>query len=244
MRVSDGMMDDFRAFVMDVFESRAEHISDGLAKEQTSLCVKYAYLAHRAFNRATVALDFLREAVPTFNWHKYRADPDVHMKWAILRRPPGTSASGDGDDDEAVDSCPSRKQKTVTVGDKALESSGGGGVGDGDEEVDDNISSQQSNIKKLLYSLNWLRTEVMRSDCEFHRLFEQQKGLNTCLAEANNRLLADRCRMNGEINRIKNEHTLLRQQSVEQTDTIDRLMDAIQMAMQNKKSPASTFVNC
>lgn len=125
------------------------------------------------------------------------------------------------------------------MGDKASESLGGGGVGDEDEDTDVEVTAKQSAIKKLLYSLNWLR-----ADCEFHRLFEQQKGLNIYLTEANNQLLANRCRMNGEINRIKDKHTLFRNKSVEQTVTVDQLMEDIQMSIQNKMMPAERSVNC
>lgn len=113
MKSAEGMVEDFRKFVADVLESRAEHISDGLAKEQTALCNKYAYLRDRMMNRATVALDFLREALPVFDWYKYRDDPEGYMKRSILRPVPapvtmpssetapatgasGTSSAGNG----------------------------------------------------------------------------------------------------------------------------------------------------
>ncbi|XP_026820736.1 uncharacterized protein LOC113559273 [Rhopalosiphum maidis] len=226
MKLSDGMVDDFRTFVSDVFESRTEHISDGLAKEQMALCEKYAYLYDRTLNRATVALDFLREAMPVFSWHKYQAEPDEYLKRMIMRRAAIVAASSgvmstaaDGDGRPAA-----RATAPVTDDDIAAAAA-----------VDDDDGAQQSAIKKLLYRLNWLRTEVSRVDCEGQRLYEQHSELTTSLADFNRRLSDTQCRSAGDIDRHKNELTVLRQRSADQTAIIDRLMETIQLTMQDKQ---------
>lgn len=210
-------MDDFRAFASDVFESRAEHISDGLAKEQTALNLKYMYLTHRMFNRATIALDFLREALPLFCFSKYQADPEPYLKRKIIATFPPIDAQHDG----------------------GKRGNGGDGVVDGGVSNDESEEgTQQSTVKKLLYALNWLRAEVLRFDCEGQRLFEQRNRLTTSLADYNGQLSAAQCKSAGEIDRLKNELTLLRKKSSEQTTNIDRLMEAIQVAMQSQSNTA------
>jgi len=200
-----------------VFESRTEHISDGLAKEQMALCEKYAYLYDRTLNRATVALDFLREAMPVFSWHKYQSEPDEYLKRMIMRRTAvagamTTAAEGDG-----------RPAGPVTDDIVAAAA------------ADEDDGAQQSAIKKLLYRLNWLRTEVSRVDCEGQRLYEQHSELTTSLADFNRRLSDTQCRAAGDIDRHKNELTVLRQRSADQTAIIDRLMETIQLTMQDKQ---------
>lgn len=220
MKVSESMVDDFRTFVSDVFESRTEHISDGLSKEQTSLNEKYTYLRDRALNRATVALDFLREALPVFNWHKYHSEPEAYMKREILRRVPPSS----GDSSSAADG-----SGTVTQ-DKAM-------VADGGEDEDD-AQQQSSTIKKLLYSLNWMRTEVARVDCEASRLYSQRERLTAGLVATNEKRTAAQCRAANDIDRHQSELTLLRHKSNEQSKIIDRLVETIQL-MQAKQPSSS-----
>lgn len=206
------MMDDFRSFTSDVFESRTEHISDGLAKEQTAVNIKYDYLTHRMFNRATIALDFLREAVPLFSWSKYILDPTPYLKRKILSTmtPVSEQQDGGGKGDEGA-------------------TSGDGGGHDETEE-----GAQQSTVKKLLYALNWLRAEVTRVDCESQQLFEQRNQLTTNLLDYNRQLSTAQCQSANDIDQLKNELTLLRKQSSDQTDNIDRLMEAVQVAMQSQ----------
>lgn len=227
MKVSDGMLDDFRAFISDVFETRADNISDGLAKEQMALNNKYTFLEHRTFNRATVALDFLREVMPTFNWYKYQENPDMYLRRMILRRMPAMAASGDADDNDGGGG-----GGRPSGGDDGAELIGGGG----DDEEENDI--QQSAIKKLLYTLNWLRTEVSRVDCENHRLLDQRNGLTSNLVELNRHFTDDQVKSSGDIEKLKDELTLLRQRSADQSAAIDQLLETIQLAMQNKQSPA------
>ncbi|XP_027840449.2 uncharacterized protein LOC114122090 [Aphis gossypii] len=222
MKLSDSMVDDFRTFVSDVFESRTEHISDGLAKEQMALCEKYAYLYDRTLNRATVALDFLREAMPVFSWHKYQSEPDEYLKRMIMRR---TAVAGAMTAAEGGDGRPAgRASGPVADDDNAATAT-----------ADEDDGAQQSAIKKLLYRLNWLRTEVSRVDCEGQRLYEQHSELTTSLADFNRRLSDTQCRAAGDIDRHKNELTVLRQRSADQTAIIDRLMETIQLTMQDKQ---------
>ncbi|XP_003246973.1 uncharacterized protein LOC100571912 [Acyrthosiphon pisum] len=226
MKLSDAMVDDFRTFVSDVFESRTEHISDGLAKEQMALCEKYAYLYDRTLNRATLAMDFLREAMPVFSWHKYQADPDEYLKRTIMRRAAVVAASsGDAAAAADGDGRPATRAPASLTDDEIAEAAG--------REDDDD--AQQSVIKKLLYRINWLRTEVGRVDCEGQRLYEQHSELTVSLADLNRRLSDDQCRSAGDIDRHKNELTVLRQRSADQTAIIDRLMETIQLTMQEKQ---------
>jgi len=213
-----------------VFESRTEHISDGLAKEQMALCEKYAYLYDRTLNRATVALDFLREAMPVFSWHKYQAEPDEFLKRTILRRAAVVAASsGDAAAAADGDGSPATRALAAATDDDISAAAGG----------EDDDGAQQSVIKKLLYRINWLRTEVGRVDCEGQRLYEQHSELTVSLADLNRRLSDVQCRSSGDIDRHKNELTVLRQRSADQTAIIDRLMETIQLTMQDKQ-PLST----
>jgi len=226
MKLADAMVDDFRTFVSDVFESRTEHISDGLAKEQMALCEKYAYLYDRTLNRATLAMDFLREAMPVFSWHKYQAEPDEYLKRTIMRRAAVVAASsGDAAAAADGDGRPATRAPASLTDDEIAEAAG--------REDDD--GAQQSVIKKLLYRINWLRTEVGRVDCEGQRLYEQHSELTVSLADLNRRLSDDQCRSAGDIDRHKNELTVLRQRSADQTAIIDRLMETIQLTMQDKQ---------
>ncbi|XP_050519848.1 uncharacterized protein LOC126893564 [Daktulosphaira vitifoliae] len=206
MKVANNMIADFEVFVADVFESRAQHISDGLAKEQLAINEKYTFLCRRTLNRATMAMDYLKAAIPTFNWEKYQADPNMFMHKAIATHFEFGSKSGPAGDDEL--------QSQMT-----------------DEEDDD---PHHTTNKKLLYKLNWLRTEVNRSDCECQAMYEQQKCLTNSLSEYNAKLSSIQCKSSVEIGRLKDELTLLRQQSSNQSITIDRLMGTIQLAMKNK----------
>jgi len=209
-----------------VFESRTEHISDGLAKEQMALCEKYAYLYDRTLNRATVALDFLREAMPMFSWHKYQAAPDEYLKRTIMRRAAVVAASsGDAASATGGDGRPATRAPGSVDDDDIAVAAGG----------EDDDGAQQSVIKKLLYRINWLRTEVGRVDCEGQRLYEQHSELTVSLADLNRRLSDAQCRSSGEIDRHKNELTVLRQRSADQTAVIDRLMETIQLTMQDKQ---------
>lgn len=225
IKMGESMVEDFRTFVSDVFESRTEHISDGLSKEQTTLNEKYTYLKDRALNRATVALDFLREAVPVFSWHKYHSEPEAYMKREILRRMPSASddpnaAAGGSGAASAVD--------------------GGGAVGGDDDE--DGAQQQSVAIKKLLYSLNWMRTEVARVDCEGLRLYEQRDRLTAGLVETNQKRTAAQCHATNDIDRHQTNLTLLRHKSNEQSKIIDRLVETIQIMQ--AKQPSSTSGSC
>lgn len=232
MRVSNGMLDDFREFATDVFESRAEHISDGLAKEQMLIVDKYTYLEHRMLNRATVALDFLREVMPTFNWYKYRENGEAYLKRLISRQPPvaaafgGPGAGGGGAD------------VAVPVGAPPIDDEN-----DDDEDGNDVDAQRSVATKKLLYTLNTLRTDLTRIECEGQRLYEQRNGLLATMAESNAELSAVQCRSSGDVNRLKDELAALQRHSAEQTVTIDRLMEKTQLAMQNKKHPTQSG-NC
>jgi len=106
---------------------------------------------------------------------------------------------------------------------------------------EDDIDNQQSVVlKKLLYTLNSLRSEVTRVECEEQRLNEQRNKLLVSVAESNANLSAIQCQSSADVERHKNEFTLLMQRSAEQTVTVDRLMESIQLAMQkNQPSPSS-----
>lgn len=203
------MMDDFKAFTSDVFESRAEHISNGLAKEQMSLNEKYTYLRDREMNRATVAMDYLRSICPRFDWHKYQVDPEAYMKRIVA-----AAASGDAAGDNST-----------KIGD----------VEDGDDEE----RQQSVDVKKLLFSLNWLRTEVTRADCEGQRLQEQRNFLSAELNALNDHLSADRCQASADIKRLNEELTILCRQTADQDKQIDHLMETIQLFIQNKSGPSA-----
>lgn len=104
MSASDDLVDSFRAFVCDVLSSRTERIGDRLVDEQMSARDRYARLRDRALNRATVALDHVREVLPAFDWREYRTEPDAYLRRQTLRRASSGSVVRDGDDDDGGDS--------------------------------------------------------------------------------------------------------------------------------------------
>lgn len=234
MDVADGMMDDFRTLALNVFESRSELISDSLAKEQIELNDVYTYLRHRTLNRAEVAIDFLREHLPSFNWFKYQIAPDLYLKREIQRKVPTApsiaSASGDGSDD-----CPTHKTTSAIGDDGGATGTSGNGFGVDDDNNDDvnDEGVRQTAMKKMLYTLTLLRTDVRRAECESARLSEQHKELTTNMAETMCRISEAQFRSAAEIERLTCELTTLRQKSSCQTKTVDQLMENIQYAMQN-----------
>ncbi|XP_050443998.1 uncharacterized protein LOC126847657 [Adelges cooleyi] len=204
MKVADAMMAEFEAFVTDVFESRAQHISDGLAKEQLALSDKYTFLARRSLNRATMAMDYLKEQLPVFNWDKYNAEPESYMQ-KMIASASAVQARGGG---------------RGPAGDDEMQSADGG---------DDD--PQHAANKKLLYTLNWMRTEVNRMDCECQALYDQRKCLTNSLSALNAKLSTTQCQSSADIGQLKDELTVLRSQSANQSKTIDRLMETIQLTI-------------
>lgn len=124
--------------------------------------------------------------------------------------------------------------------------SGTAGIEDNedDEDEDDEYGGgvQQSASKKLMYTLNWLRAEVARVECDGQRLHEQRKSLIACLAETDCRLSEVKCQSTATVDQLKDELTVLRQRSSDQTQSIDRLMESIQLIMQNQQP--SDLANC
>lgn len=231
MRVADGMIDDFREFATNVFESRLELISDSLIKDQIHLSETFEYLRHRMLNRATMALDFLRDNLPTFTWNLYQIEPDSYMKREILRRMPNatlaTSASGD-----ALQGCATRRPGNGTTA----------GASDDVESANANKEEEdharQNAIKKMLYSLNWLRTDMKRGECDNKRFIEQHKELTISLSEITYRISEAQCQSANEIERLVNQLTTLKRQSADQTMTIDRIMPMVMSNTQSQSAPS------
>lgn len=133
-----------------------------------SLCAKYAYLEHRMFDQATVALDYLCQKIPAFIWPMYQADPgqyDFRSCSRLRGRGRGRRWQRTG--------CQSGRNQSAS-GDEA----GGGGL----------------YVKKLFFDLNWLRAEVFRVDCESQQLLNQRSTLTVKLSEENGLLSAAQCR--------------------------------------------------
>lgn len=222
MKVAEELMDDYRAILSDVFESQTDHISDGLAQEQMALNGKYTYLEHRTLNRATVALDYLQEVLPMFDWYKYEEDPDAYMKRTILQQLAASSA-GDNDAHEEAD-----------TGDCGNGDSGKNGIVNVHNDDEDGI--QHSVIKKMLYVLNSVRTEMTRVECENNRLRKERDEMTANIDKSRRHWSMNRCESSDNVNRFKVELTLLRVRSADLTETIGRLTKCIQLAMQNKQS--------
>lgn len=215
MKVADELLDDYRAILSDVFDSQTEHISDGLAREQMALNDKYTYLEHRTLNRATVALDFLRDVMPMFDWYKYGEDPDAYLKRTILQQ----------SEDDAVD-----------AGDSRDEAAGGGGCGRDDGDGGDGDGVRHAAVRNLLYGLNTARAEMTRVDMEHDRLLRESDELTADLDRSRKHWSEYRCQSSNNVNRFKVELVLLRKRSADLMDTIDRLTKSVQAAMQNKHS--------
>lgn len=87
--------------------------------------------------------------------------------------------------------------------------------------------------KSLLYQLNWLRSEIDRADCENHGLYEQHNTLTGELAAINAKISDVQCRASGEMAALSAQLDELRARSAEQVSVIDKLMETIQISMQN-----------
>lgn len=219
MKVAEELLDNYQAILSDVFDSQTEHISDSLAKEQIALNSKYTYLKHRTLNRATVALKFLIEVMPMFNWFKYGEDPDTYLKRMIVLQQSVVDAADGGDfqQDEAVVSSDCDDGKN-------------------DAEYDDEDGIRHSAVKKLLYVLNSVRAEATRADVENNRLLKESAELTANLDKSRKHLSMYRCQSSDNVNRFKVKLILLQKRSADLTDTINRLTKCVQLAMQNRHS--------
>lgn len=225
MKVAEELMDDYRAILSDVFESQTDHISDGLAKEQMALNGKYTYLEHRTLNRATVALDYLQEVLPMFDWYKYEEDPDAYMRRTILQQLAVNSAGDDDVQEEAIIS--------------GCGNGDGGKTGIVNVHNDDEDGIQHSVIKKMLYMLNSVRTEMTRVEFKNNRLRKERNEMIANIDKSRKHWSVYRCETSDNVNRFKVELTLLRIRSSDLTETIGRLTKCIQLAIQNKQSMQS-----
>jgi len=96
--------------------------------------------------------------------------------------------------------------------------------------------------KGLLYQLNWLRSENDRADSENHCLHEQHAKLTAELSTINGNISSVQCRAANDIACLSDQLEKLRSRSCEQMAIIDKLMEDIQMSIQNTKKGTKAAV--
>jgi len=96
--------------------------------------------------------------------------------------------------------------------------------------------------KGLLYQLNWLRSENDRADSENHCLHEQHAKLTAELSTINGNISSIQCRAANDIACLSDQLEKLRSRSCEQMAIIDKLMEDIQISIQNTKKGTTAAV--
>lgn len=99
MRVTGDVLSDFRLFVDSVFSNRVTQIGLVLAREQMAFRDRYAELECRTMNRAQLALTYVRELMPTFDWRRYSEEPG-YIKTVVVSQCTQDSQTDDGDADD------------------------------------------------------------------------------------------------------------------------------------------------
>lgn len=108
-----------------------------------------------------------------------------------------------------------------------------------DTQAEDLADAEDLRGKSLLYQLNWLRSEIDRADNENHSLHEQHTAFTADLANINRKMSEVQCRAANDMKFMANELNMLRAQSADQVCLIDKLMEAIQISMQNSKADSA-----
>lgn len=108
-----------------------------------------------------------------------------------------------------------------------------------DTQADDLADAEDLRGKSLLYQLNWLRSEIDRADSENHSLHEQHTEFTADLASINRKIAEVQCRAANDMSVMANELNRLRAQSADQVCLIDKLMETIQISMQNSKADSA-----
>lgn len=93
--------------------------------------------------------------------------------------------------------------------------------------------------KRLLYQLDWLRSEVDRAEAESRCLYEQHTGLAAELAAVNERTGREQAEAADRTRRLSRELDDLRARSAAQVCAVDRLMVAVQAAQSARDADAA-----
>lgn len=106
----------------------------------------------------------------------------------------------------------------------------------------DDVDGEDARGKGLLYQLNWLRSENDRADGENHCLHDQHAKLTAELSMINGNISSVQCRAANDIACLTDQLEKLRSRSCEQLAIIDKLMEDIQISIQNTKKVAKATV--
>jgi len=99
----------------------------------------------------------------------------------------------------------------------------------------EDTDSEDARGKELLYQLNWLRSENDRADGENHCLHERHAKLTAELSTINGNISTVQCQAANDIACLSEQLEKLRTKSCEQMAIIDKLMEDIQISIQNTK---------
>jgi len=106
----------------------------------------------------------------------------------------------------------------------------------------DDVDGEDARGKGLLYQLNWLRSENDRADGENHCLHDRHAKLTAELSMINGNISSAQCRAANDIACLTDQLEKLRSRSCEQLAIIDKLMEDIQISIQNTKKVGKAAV--
>lgn len=209
--VADELLGDFQKAAEVAYDDRTQKLGDALAKEQVTLLIRYRKNRNRMLSRAQILQDHLRELMPSFQYEKYRVDPDRHIRTNILKK-------------IAV------VNKTVNDGlDVVKNNDDGGDAGNDSPSSDDRMNAMMMHQKKMTCALNWLRSEVVRADCENTMLRKRYDIIVAAIANASKRKLNNECQAKIEQRKARQELEKLRNESAKQVELIDLYVERISM---------------
>lgn len=211
-RAVSELLDGYGRAVRVALDDRADRLSEALAREQAALMSRYEANAQRMLARAQILQDRVRQLVPGFQWDEYAADPDGYVGRAVRAKSRGGQVAAGrygGQDDGGQDD---------------------GGRDDGQDDGgrdDDGRNAVATRLKKAMATLDWLRSEVERADCETAELVGRHDAVAADVAAAGNRKVADEREARAQRLRAQTQLDELRQRSAQQVALVDGLVKTL-----------------
>lgn len=214
--VADELLGDFQKTAEVAYDDRTQKLGDALAKEQVTLLIRYRKNGNRMLSRAQILQDHLRELMPSFQYEKYLVDPEQHIRTNILKK-------------NAV------VKKTVSDLLDVMKNNDDGDVGNDPSSGEDRMDATMMHQKKMTCALNWLRSEVVRADCENTMLRKRYDIVVAAIAKASKRKVSNECQAKTEQREARNQLNELRNESAKQIELIDLYVERISMERASHK---------
>lgn len=202
-QVANELLSDFQYTAQIAFEDRTQKLGNALAKEQVALLLRFRTTGQRMLSRAQVLQDYVRELMPKFQYDDFIARPETYVKQELARNP-GKPKCGSDDDQKAR-----------------------GSPGPVREVMDPAVEQ-----KTLLCTLNWLRCEVERAECENTKLSDRHDAVVAAIVVASKKKIDNECQFTADKYNAKCKLDELRKQSAKQVSLIDCYME--KMSFQNR----------